>query len=136
MKVLVAFDGTLASKDALIYGIRKVREYRGELIALHVFPSYLFVDYDEGTRASEIARKEALRRVEEASDIIREIGTDIRASVDFTEGIEQDEILRYAKIEDVDLIVAPPSLDMLVEKACCLTDIVTAGDAAINELPD
>ena len=46
MKVLVAYDGTLQAKDALKYGVEKVKENGGELVALHVFNSNMFVDYD------------------------------------------------------------------------------------------
>ncbi len=129
MKVLIAYDGSLDSKAALKYGIQKVREYGGELIALHVFPRHLFIDYDAGPRAEEIAKRESFRHMEDARTLIRENGRGILARIVLSEGNLTDETLRYSKEEDVDLIVAPPRLDRLVEKACCLTDIVSAREA-------
>ena len=44
MKIMVAYDGTLQGKDALVYGMQKAREKGGEVVALHVFNSPLFAD--------------------------------------------------------------------------------------------
>lgn len=136
MKVLVAYDGTLDSKAALKYGIRKVREYGGELIAFHVFQNHLFIDYDAGPKAEAIARLEAMRHVAEARKLLRESGRGVRASLALAEGNVLDEVIGYSKKEDVDLIVATPALETLAEKACCLTDIVSAVDEAVPELVD
>ncbi len=134
MKVLVAYDGTLDSKAALKYGIQKVREYGGELILLNVFPNRLFIDYGAGPKAEAIARLEALRHVAEARMLLLENGRGFRASLVFAEGNVPDEVLSCSKTEDIDLIVATPSLESLVEKACCLMDIVSAADEAVPEL--
>ncbi len=136
MKVLVTYDGSLDSKAALKYGIQKVREYGGELIALHVFPRHLFIDYDAGPRAEEIARRESFRHMEDARTLIRENSRGILARIVLNEGNLTDETLKYSKEEDVDLIVAPPRLKRLVEKACCLTDIVSAREEAAGESAD
>ncbi len=37
MKIMVAYDGTLQAKEALVYGMDKAREKGGEVVALHVF---------------------------------------------------------------------------------------------------
>ncbi len=136
MKVLVAYDGTLDSKAALTYGIQKIRDHGGELIAFHVFQSHLFIDYDAGPKAEAIAQLEAMRHVAEARKLLRESGRGIRASLVLAEGNVLDEIIAYSKEEDVDLIVATPALETLAEKACCLTDIVSAVDEAVPELVD
>ena len=65
MKVLVAYDGTLQAKDALRHGVQKVKEVGGEVVALHVFNSNLFVDYDV-FGAEEAARLESMRLAAEA----------------------------------------------------------------------
>ena len=126
MKVLVAYDGSLDAKAALKYGIQRVREIPGELIALHVFPSHRFIDYNAGPRAEERARRDAFRHLDEAREFIRASGKGVKASVVFTEGHARKEILGYAKKEEVDLIVVPRSLDSLIDAACCLVDVVSA----------
>ena len=134
MKVLVVYDGTLDSKAALRYGILKVREYGGELILLNVFPRHLFIDYGAGPKAEAVARLEALRHVAEARMLLLENGRGFRASLVFAEGNIPDEVLSCSKTEDIDLIVAGPALESLVENACCLTDIVSAEDETVPEL--
>jgi hypothetical protein len=74
MKIMVAYDGTLQAKEALVYGIEKARAKGGDIIALQVFNSPLFVDYDATVNARDAARAEAARFVEEAKAIIREKG--------------------------------------------------------------
>src|SRR4030067_3408584 len=74
MKILVAYDGTLHSKVALEYGIRKVREKGGEVLVLQVFQASLFVDYDAGPRAWETARDESRRHIEETKKNIETDG--------------------------------------------------------------
>ena len=135
MKVLVAYDGSLDSKAALKYGIKRVREIPGELIALHVFPSHRFIDYGAGPRAEERARRDAFRHLDEAREFIQACGKGIKASVVFTEGQARKEILGHAKQENVDLIVVPPSLDSLLDAACCLVDVVSADEEATAAQP-
>lgn len=133
MRVLVAYDGTLDAQAALKYGIRHVREHDGYLIVLDVFPGHLFLDYDAGPKAEEIARQESLARVEEAMQLIRTNGRDIRARLIMAEGHAGDEVLGYAKSENVDLIVSPPSFESTAGKASCLMDIVSAADEDDSE---
>jgi hypothetical protein len=75
MKILTIYDGTLQSKAALRYGLRKAKEKAGELIVLQVFQSSLFVDYDAGPRAEEIARAETARHRRDAETLINEART-------------------------------------------------------------
>ena len=65
MKVLVEYDGTLQAKEALKYGVEKVKEKGGEVVAFQVFNSSMFVDYDV-FGAEDEGRAEALRFAEEA----------------------------------------------------------------------
>ena len=115
MKVLVAYDGTLDSKTALRYGLEKVKEDGGELVALHVFNSSLFVDYDAIPEAEEIARREASRYVKEAETIIRDEGSGVKASIIETEGNPGKEIIRYAEVENVDLLLCPSRYSTVVK---------------------
>ncbi len=116
MKVLVAYDGTLQSKDALRYGIEKVREKGGEVIVLNVFNSSMFVDYDASPRAEELARQESARYVEDAKRLIRESGGDVRTSIFTGEGDSDDDILLFAKERFVDMLLCPPKQKALIEK--------------------
>ncbi len=132
MKVLVAYDGTRDAKAALVYGIKKVLEHRGELVAVHVFESNRFIDYDGGPKAEELAKREAIGHMEEALAFLRRNGEGVPARVVFSEGNTRSEVLRHAHDEDVDIIVAPPSLSSLVDTACCLVDIVSADEEEVS----
>ncbi len=117
MKILVAYDGTLHSKVALEYGIQKVREKGGEVLALHVFQSSLFVDYDAGPRALETAREESRRHIEEAKKIIEKSSNGVRVHIMSEEGDPQEVIVRYATDEHVDLVLVPPRYKAVVKTA-------------------
>jgi nucleotide-binding universal stress UspA family protein len=131
MKVLAAYDGSLDSKAALKYGIQRVREVTGELIALTYFPSIAML-MTMPVRVPRSARG-AMRFVTWMKRGVhtRSTGRDgIKARVVFTEGHARTEILSYATKEDVDLIVVPSALDSLIDAACCLVDVVSADEEA------
>jgi len=120
MKILTLYDGTLQSKNALLYGLREARKRIGELVVLQVFQSSLFVDYDAGPRAEEIARAEAEQHRRDADTLIREAdkrGITVRVlSVD---GDTIEEALRIAAIERVDLVLTTPRYKAIVKRAAC-----------------
>ena len=124
MKILVAYDGSLNSRTALQYGIRKVREVGGNLFALHVFNSSMFIDYDAGPNAVEMARKESSGYVEEARRIIAESGADISAGLFTAEGNPKEEIINFARAEMIDLIIAPPRYKAIVKEAPCPVSLI------------
>lgn len=132
MKVLVIYDGTLDSQAALQYGIRRVREHGGDLVVLAVFPAHLFIDYDAGPKAEEVVRRELFVHVDDALELIRAQG-DVHAQIIMVDGRAEDEVLRCAGNEKVDLIVSPPSFESVTEKAFCLTDIVGVDEYNDNE---
>src|SRR5512143_3240939 len=104
MKVLVAYDGTLQAKDALKYGVQKVKENGGEVVALHVFNSNQYLDYDVfGAEAA--GRAESARLVEDARNILKETAEGIRSRVIVEEGDPEEEIMRYARERNVDLLL-------------------------------
>ena len=107
MKVLIAYDGTLQAKDALRCGAQKVKEVGGELVALHVFNSNLFVDYDV-FGAEEAARMEAMSLVAEAKRILAEIGDDVKSRVIVTDGDPEEETMNFAREYNVDLLLCSP----------------------------
>lgn len=117
MKILVAYDGTLQSKEALISGIGKVREAGGEVVAMQVFDRGLFVGYDAIPFALSVARQEAARHLEEAKGIIEKYGSGIPASLVTTDGDPEEAVLSYAREMHFDTLLCPPRFHSLI-RAC------------------
>jgi len=124
MKILVAYDGSMHAKSALRYGIGKVRDKGGELLAVHVFNSGLFIDYNAGPWALETAKKESAKLSEEARNIIAEAGGSVRARVVELDGHPEEETLSFAAEKGVDLIIATPKQKAMLRKAPCPVSIV------------
>ena len=124
MKIITLYDGTIQSKTALQYGILKAREEKGELVVLQVFQSSLFVDYDAGPRAVEIARAEARRYLQDAEKIVRESGQDVSIRLGSEEGEPEQEILRVAAREHADLILVPSRYKGIVKASLCPVRII------------
>jgi nucleotide-binding universal stress UspA family protein len=117
MKILTIYDGTIQSKTALRYGIGKAREKGGELVVLHVFPSNLFIDYDAGPKAEEIARSEWSQHAREAERIIADEGRGVPVRLVAEEGDPEQEILRCAASEHPDLLLATPRYKAIAQSA-------------------
>ena len=115
MKVLVVYDGTLQSKEALRYGMEKMKEKGGEVIAFHVFNDTLFTGYDVAG-AVERAKKESARHLEEAKSIVRQAADDVRASVFSGEGDPEEETIRFAAERKVDVLLCPPKYKSLIRR--------------------
>lgn len=116
MKIMVAYDGTLQAKEALVYGIEKARAKGGEVVALHVFNSPLFADYDATVNTRDEAKAEAARFVEEAKTIIREKGAGVKASLYSTEGEPEQAMISFAKAEQVDVLLCPPKFKNIISR--------------------
>ena len=116
MKIMVAYDGTMQAKEALVYGMEKAREKGGEVVALHVFNSKMFIDYDAHVDAEAMARQESARFVEEAKSLIREKGNGVRTSLFTTEGNPTEEVISFAKEKKVDLLLCPPKFKAIISK--------------------
>jgi len=116
MKIMVAYDGTLQAKEALVYGMDKAREKGGEVVALHVFNNSLFIDYDATVDAQDIAKAEVEQFINEAKTIIRERGNGVKASLYSTEGNPTEEVVRFAKAEKVDVLLCPPRFTKIINK--------------------
>ena len=113
MKVLVAYDGTLQAKDALKYGVEKVKENGGEVVALHVFNSNQYIDYDVFS-AEEAGRAESMRYVAEARKILSETGKGLRTRVIIEEGNPEEETINYARENNVDLLLCSPRYKKII----------------------
>jgi len=116
MKIMVAYDWTLQAKEALTYGIDKVREKGGEVVALHVFNNNMFIDYDASVNAESIARRESERLVEEAKSLIREKGKGISVSLFTMDGNPEEEVINFAKAKKVDVLLCPPKFRTIISK--------------------
>ena len=116
MKIMVAYDGTLQAKEALVYGLDKAREKGGEVVALHVFNNSMFIDYDAAIDAQGIAKAEAEQFINEAKTIIREKGKGVKASLFSTEGNPTEEMISFAKSEKVDVLLCPPKFTKIINK--------------------
>lgn len=121
MKVLVAYDGTLQAKEALKYGVEKVKENGGEVVALHVFNSSIFVDYDV-FGAEEAGRTEAMRFATEAKQILGETGKGLLTRVIFAEGNPEEETINYARENSMDLLLCPPRYKSIIRSFKKLLD--------------
>jgi nucleotide-binding universal stress UspA family protein len=138
MKILVTYDGTLNSKDALIYGIEKIRQSGGSLFVLYVFNRNIFLDYEGGPEAERVARSEAKTYIDEARKIIDEMGKGLNIQIIEEEGIPEEEIIRFVSEEDgspknqkifggksrVDLILTTPHYKSINKKAPCPVSII------------
>ncbi len=116
MKIMVAYDGTLQAKEALVYGIEKAREKGGEVVALHVFNSRMFIDYDASVDAEAVARRESAQFVEEVKALIREKGAGVRTSLFTTDGNPEEEVVSFAKKQKVDVLLCPPKFKAIINK--------------------
>ena len=115
MKIMVAYDGTLQAKEALVYGMDKAREQGGEVVALHVFNNGLFLDYDV-MDAEATARRDSARFVEEARTLIREKANGVRASLFTTEGDPEEAMISFAKEKQADVLLCPPGFKGIISK--------------------
>ena len=134
MKIMVAYDGTLQAKDALKAGMDKARQKGGEVVALHVFNSGQFVDYDATPDAEQLARAEAARCIADAKQIIKEQGAGVKASLYSTDGNPDQEVLSFAKAEKVDVLLCPPRFTKVINKyrTAIANTSMTSGTAELD----
>jgi nucleotide-binding universal stress UspA family protein len=124
MKILVAYDGTIHAKKALRYGIQKLAKSGGDLTVMQVFDSSLFVDYEAGPRAEEMARSEAGRQFEEAKKIVSESAADVPVRFFAEEGHALDKVAIQVSADRPDLVLAPPRYKDLASSLSCPVTIV------------
>jgi len=124
MNILTVYDGSLNAQLALKYGLEKIKDNGGRLIALHVFNSGMFVGYDALPGAEDVARQEAARYSEDAKRIVSEHGAELYATVIFEEGNPEEEVVRHAREDSADLIISPPRYKSLAKNAPCPVAVI------------
>lgn len=124
MKILVAYDGTLQAKEVLKYGIEKAKENGGEVTALYVFNSGMFIDYEASPGAEGAARRESFRFVQEARALMNAAGSDIKTSVVVEEGNPEEEIGKYAADKGFDIVFTPPRYKSIIKNAPCPVSVI------------
>ena len=124
MKIITIYDGTIQSKKALDYGLRKIRETGGEVVLLQIFQASLFVDYGAGPKAEDVARAEALSHLRDAEKIISESGQGDHTRIRSEEGDLGEVIIRVEESEHADLILASPRYKGIISKVHCPVHIL------------
>jgi len=119
MKLLIAYDGTLDSKAALRYGIKRLKDEGGSAVVLALFHGAMFVDYGAGPKAEEMARAEVARRLSDARKIIEETGKGLWIRVEERDGEPNEEILDMASELNFDAVLAPARYKSAVGAAPC-----------------
>ncbi|MDH4163392.1 MAG: universal stress protein [Nitrospirota bacterium] len=119
MKILVAYDGTVHAKKALTYGLKKVNGQGGELFVVQVFDPGLFVDYEGGPRAEELARREAALQLNEAKQMVDALGGAAATRIITEEGNAATRIDQIVRDENIDLALAPPRYKKLFGNLAC-----------------
>ena len=119
MKILVMYDGTLQAKKTLNYGIGKIQESGGELILLQVFDPAIFIDYDAGPRAAEMARAEMAGHIDWAKRHLEEKASGLMVRIITEEGDSVARALYHAEAEHVDLLLTPPRFKSVRKTAAC-----------------
>jgi nucleotide-binding universal stress UspA family protein len=108
-KILYPTDFSESSLEALKYAVSFAREYKARLVLMHVVNEQMF---SEGLSLPRLAAPEALGE-ELAAEAERQmrvlIPADVRAGLDLEQvilhGMPFLEIIRYAKANEIDLIV-------------------------------
>jgi nucleotide-binding universal stress UspA family protein len=124
MKILVAYDGTLHAKKALKYGLQKLLKSGGDMTVLQVFDRSLFLDYDAGPRAEEMARSESARQREEAMKIVSDGAGGLSVRFVAEEGNALAKIADLVSAERPDVVLAPPRYKEIAALLSCPVTIV------------
>jgi nucleotide-binding universal stress UspA family protein len=124
MNILVAYDGTLHAKKAMKYGIQMLLKSGGNMTILQVFDNSLFVDYDAGPRAEEMARSESARQREEAMKIVSDNAGGLSVRFIAAEGNALAKIADQVSADRPDLVLAPPRYKEIATSLSCPVTIV------------
>ena len=125
MNILIAYDGTIHAKKAITYGIEKATSSgAGMVTVLQVFDSGLFVDYDAGPRAEDLARHEAARQLEEAKRLAAEAADGIAVVFVADEGNAFERIAGHAAELRPELVLVPPRFRSIAASLNCPVTVI------------
>jgi nucleotide-binding universal stress UspA family protein len=131
MKILAAYDGTIHAKKALAYGINKVRDKGGELLVVQVFDPSLFIDYDAGPKAGDLARAEAAGHLKEARLLVSEQAGGVATRFLSEEGDASAIINRLVHDETIDLVLVPQAYKKKLRSTLSCPVIVVPGTVVV-----
>ncbi len=121
---MVAYNGSTEAQAALAYGVKKAHEMGGELIVFDMLRRTYFLDTDDGVSPSIADAFQRTVRIKKDT-LTHRSGRKILTTFVFAFVDTCDDILRYAGHAQADLVVLPPEFEELLEKACCLVDVVS-----------
>jgi nucleotide-binding universal stress UspA family protein len=111
-KILVAFDGSPHSKQALEWAIDLSRNSKGSVVVVYVFEPINIMSIYDAKGGSDMTMKEAVKELkergqetlEEAKTICVRRGAEVKTEL--LQGNIAETIIQYAKKEQIDLIIA------------------------------
>jgi nucleotide-binding universal stress UspA family protein len=111
-KILVAFDGSEPSRNALDHAVSIANQWKAELRILSVVPRVMMPVFpDEGfgaapiTAAQDMSKNIYAKSLKEAEEDIKEAFPDIKVITQLLEGRPSNIIVEEAEKENIDLIV-------------------------------
>jgi nucleotide-binding universal stress UspA family protein len=106
-KILVPVDFSPCSRKALQYAVALARQFRAHLTLLHVIPTNYFVGSEFGPIDFPMPEKELREGAERelAAIAAREVGASVPAATAVCQGQPVQEIVRFAREGDLDLIL-------------------------------
>ncbi|MFH0850875.1 MAG: universal stress protein [Candidatus Bathyarchaeota archaeon] len=114
-RILVAFDGSKPSRNALDHGVSIAIQWKAELTILSVVPQVMIPVFPDGGPAPIVAphtadyqekmREVYAKNLKEVEDDVKEAFPDLKVSSRLLEGRPSSTIVEEAEKEGVDLIV-------------------------------
>ena len=105
-RILLTLDGSELAEQALLHAVAHAEHFQAELILLRVLKPLaenLNLPVALVRSAEEITRKLVREYLEQVAAGVREIGISVRVVT--VDGCPHEEIVRFAEVEQVDLIV-------------------------------
>jgi hypothetical protein len=105
LKVLVTHDGSINSKDALKYGIQKVRENGGGSVTLYIFQD---LNSAGGVQSAESVPEGAVPYEDQKKSPL-EGGDSVKINILMGKGDPREEIRHYCVTENVAMLITIPA---------------------------
>ena len=104
-KILIAIDGSEASYQALLEGIKFAKETQAEVLTISVVPPHreLMSAFSIFGHIKDLITKPYIKALEEAKDVAEEEGIEIKTFLE--DGVPYEKIIEVATKENCDLII-------------------------------